>query len=374
MAAVPNESAIHDSLTAWFKKRIDKAQGLSLSPLKQPSTGFSNETYLCEVSFSLEGKARSEEVVVRLEPLGFQIFPEYDLSRQFRIMQCLSATDVPVPRVRWLEEDRSVLGKVFYVMDRVAGEVPSEIPLYHASGVCFDAGPAQRAGMWWSGVETLARIHSLDWERLGLSFLGVPSPGTGPIDRQLDYYERFLGWASRGRPQPILDAALRWLRSHTYKPARVSLCWGDCRLPNLIFRGGRVAGVLDWEMAFLGDPEADLAWWLFMDWHSSEAYGIPRLPGFPDRVETLHRYEELSGQTIKNLTYNEIFAAFRFGVIMLRVAVRMDETGVPMPPDFGSNNPATQRLAALLDLPLPGPPPGPAAGAGQDVITRLSPG
>ena len=70
-------------------------------------------------------------------------------------------------------------------------------------------------------------------------------------------------------------------------PGRVALNWGDARLPNLIFRDDRVAAVLDWEMAFLGDPEADLAWWLFLDWQGCDGYGIPRLDGFPSREQTV---------------------------------------------------------------------------------------
>ena len=142
----------------------------------------------------------------------------------------------------------------------------------------------------------LARIHGLDWKARGLDFLGVPPSGTGPLDRQLDYYERYLEWVREGRPQPVLRAALAWLREHRYVPARVALCWGDSRLPNLMFRDDAVVAVLDWEMAFLGDPEADLGWWLFLDWANSEGYGIPRADGFPGPEETIRRYETLTGR------------------------------------------------------------------------------
>ena len=204
--------------------------------------------------------------------------------------------------------------------------------------------------MWWSGVETLAGIHTLDWEALGLGFLGVPKGGTGPLDQQLDYYERFLRWAQGEEPQPILEAASGWLKENRYVPKRVSLCWGDARLPNLIYRDDRVTGVLDWEMAFLGDPEADLGWWLFLDWHHSEGNGTPRLEGFPEREETVRRYEELTGWQAENLFYNEVMAAFRFGVIMVSLYRNLSERGVA----FGTTNtPTTRRLAGLLDLPLP---------------------
>jgi putative sterol carrier protein len=211
--------------------------------------------------------------------------------------------------------------------------------------------------MWWSGVEMLARIHALDWRALGLAFLGVPGAGTNPLDRQLDYWEGYLRWASPDIPQPILDTALAWLRAGRYVPERIALCWGDSRLPNMILRADRVAAVLDWEMAFLGDPEADLGWWLFMDWASSEGYGFPRLAGFPGVDETIARYEAWSGHAVRHARFQEVFAAFRFGAIMARVAARLRAIGAALPvPDFETNNVCTQRLATLLDLPAPGAP------------------
>ncbi len=347
--------ATHATLTEWVKAKMPSAEHLRLSPLTRPGAGLSNETLLCKLSWREGGVDRSEDLVIRLEPADFLVFPEYDLPRQFQVMQCLGTTDVSVPVVRWLEEDESVLGCQFYVMQRIEGDIASEVPPYHAFGLCFDATPERRARMWWSGVETLARIHALDWKGLGLSFLGVPREATGPLDQQLDYYERFLHWARGEEPQPILEAALRWLKENRFAPKRVTLCWGDSRLPNLIFRNDEVVGVLDWEMAFLGDPEGDLAWWLFLDWQHSEGYGIPRLEGFPGTEETIRRYEALTGCKVENFLYHEVMAAFRFGVIMVKVAQNMRERGIPTPtPDFGSNNPCTQRLATLLNLPPPG--------------------
>lgn len=348
---------IHAALTEWVRARMPSAEHLRLSLPKRPGAGISNETLLCELSWREGGVERSEGLVIRMEPSDFRVFPEYDLARQFRVMQCLGKTDVPVPVVRWLEEDESVLGRPFYVMRKIEGEIPTEVPPYHTFGLCFDATPERRAKMWWSGVESLALIHALDWEGLGLSFLGVPKEGTGPLDQQLDYYDRFFHWTRGEEPQPILEAALRWLRENRFAPKRVTFCWGDSRLPNVIFRDDEVVGVLDWEMAFLGDPEADLGWWIFLDWHHSEGLGIPRLDGFPGREETIRRYEELTGWKVENFFYHEVMAAFRFGVIMASVARNMKESGIPTSAtDMGTNNPSTRRLASLLDLPPPGEP------------------
>jgi aminoglycoside phosphotransferase (APT) family kinase protein len=346
---------LHTKLQAWFAGKVG-APGLILSPLTKPSIGFSNDTLVCHIEYSKGGERRRNDLVLRLEPEGFQIFPEYDLGGQARIMQCLNSTDVPVPNVRWVEDDVSVVGRSFYVMDRIEGEVPSEVPPYHATGVFAEATPGERAAMWWSGIETLAAVHAMDWRNAGLDFLGEPPVNAPPVRQQLRYYERMLDWAEEPvEPQPVLRAAQGWLRDNEPAGGRLALCWGDARLPNVIYRDGRVAGVLDWEMAFLGDPEADLAWWLFMDWFASGGFGLPRLEGMPGPEETVARYEELTGRPVRNLAYYEVFAGMRFGVIMVRVAGMMGSRGMPKPtPDYASNNPVTRRLAEMLGLRAPG--------------------
>jgi aminoglycoside phosphotransferase (APT) family kinase protein len=165
-----------------------------------------------------------------------------------------------------------------------------------------------------------------------------------------------LDWAETpDEPQATLRGALHWLRKNEPPVSNVALCWGDSRPPNIIYHGTEVAAVLDWEMAFLGDPEADLAWWLFMDWFASGGYNLARLAGMPEKEETILRYEKLTGAPVRNLFYNEVFAGFRFGVIMVRVTAMMVHRGLPLPaPDFASNNPATRKLAETLGIRQPG--------------------
>jgi aminoglycoside phosphotransferase (APT) family kinase protein/putative sterol carrier protein len=346
---------LHRRLSRWLRGKYATADEVRLTAFKKPSAGVSNETLMFSVTLREQGQEREERLVARLMPVGSPVFPEYDLVKQFRILECLRQSGVPAPQALWFEGDEDIIGSPFYVMRAVEGVIPSEIPPYHAFGFCLEISPAQRQRLWWSGIETLARIHGLDWRRLGLSFLGVPPEGTGAVDRQLEYYKRFLDWARGERPQPILEAALDWLNRNRYAPRRVALCWGDSRLPNMIFRDQEVAAVLDWEMAFLGDPEADLAWWLFLDWCHSTGYGIPRLEGLSSEEETVARYEKLSGHPVEQLPYQKVMAAFRYGVITLRVARLMLEAKLPIAnEDMETNNVCTQWLARQLDLPPPG--------------------
>jgi aminoglycoside phosphotransferase (APT) family kinase protein len=124
----------------------------------------------------------------------------------------------------------------------------------------------------------------------------------------------------------------------------------------MIFEDFTCRAVLDWEMVTLGDPLQDLGWWLFLDRHHSEGIGVPRLPGFPSREATVARYQELTGTQVDagRLDFYEIFAGFRFAVIMIRLAQLMMHFEIlPMESDYETNNLVTKLLASMLDLPPP---------------------
>ncbi len=342
-------------LARWLQAKMPEARGVAVSGLKRASAGFSNETFFFDAAWQDEEGHKAEPTVLRRQPRDVVLFPDYDLEKQCRIMERLANTDVPVPRVHWFEHDTSVLGSPFYLMSKIDGEIAPEVPPYHSFGLFYDATPERRRNLCLSGLEVAARIHLLDWKRLGFGFLGAPSPATTEaLDRELDYYENFLEWA-REEPQPILQAALDYLRENKFVPERIALCWGDCRVGNMIFDDNdEVVGVLDWEMAYLGNPEADLGWFLFMDWQHSEGYGIPRLAGFPSHEEIVSHWENSTGWKVENIFYHEVLAAFKFGVIMVKVVKNMKANKTPIAEDWDVNNPATRRLASLLELPPPG--------------------
>ncbi len=345
-------------ITKWLEGKLPKASNISLTNLERSGAGFSNETFLFDATWKEGRKKVSQGMVLRTPPKSYPIFPEYALTKQFKVMKALGKTGIPVPKMLWLEEDTSVLGSPFYVMGKLQGVVPPEFPPYHTFGIYFNAKPQERAKMWWGLVENLAKIHQLDWKKRGLSFLGVPKAGTGPVDRQVEYLDMYLNWMKEGDPQPILETALQWLKDNRYTPERVTLCWGDPRLPNMMYNEETcdVVGVLDWEMSFLGDPEADLAWFLFCDWQHSDGYGYPRTEGSPSREETIKRYEEMTGFKTRHILYQEVIAALCFGIIMARICKNFSKMGVAMGDITPTNTVGHQRLAALLNLPAPGAP------------------
>jgi aminoglycoside phosphotransferase (APT) family kinase protein len=344
-------------LIDWLSTRLEDASDLRMSELSGPgATGFSSDTLMFDLAWKQGTRERREELVIRLEPSGFRLFPTYDLGQQFRVLQGLQGTDIPVPRVYWQEEDASVLGTPFFIMAKVDGSVPADSPSYHVDGWVTELEPDGRAAVWWSGLEVLASIHKLDWRALGFDFLDDPSGETTPLGRQLDFYRGYFEWAAQGKSYPTIEAGLEWLqKNRPPEPQPMAFCWGDSRLGNMIFRDKRCVAVLDWEMMTLGNPDQDIAWWLFFDrWHCEPAE-VERLPGFPSREETVERYQEWSGHEVQHLEYYEAFGAMRFSVIWLRVVQLLGELGLlPEEADLDVNNGTTRILADLLDLPPPG--------------------
>lgn len=336
-------------LRDWLTKQLCGAHDVQIGELKWPSkTGFSSDTLMFDAEWTGDGTQRAR-LVARLTPTGFTVFPTYNIAMQYRLMKALGDTDVRVPRMRWLEEDPGVLGVAFLVMDWVDGRVPTDNPPYHIGGWISELAPADRAQLWWSGLEAMARVHRLDWCRRGFDLLAKPGH-TSSLAQQLQEYDAYVEWGIDRSRHPLLERARRWL--HAYRPAdeQVGLCWGDSRLGNQIFHGTQCVAVLDWEMARLGDPVQDLAWWVALDRSFGEGLSVERLPGLPDRHATIARWEELVGRKAHHFEYYEVLALYKFAAIMARVIQQMKYYEVfPADSNMDVNNLATRLLAAALD-------------------------
>src|SRR5205823_3755089 len=138
------------------------------------------------------------------------------------------------------------------------------------------------------------------------------------IDGEIAYWKEYIDFVGR----PIADSAERawaYVGSNVPDDTTVALCWGDARLGNQIFDDDRCVALLDWEMACLSDPVQDLAWFVHFDDVFTEGLGVERLDGIPPREDTIARYEDLTGNSTHNFEYFEVFAAFRFVVILQRL-------------------------------------------------------
>ncbi len=346
---VPRDpGATREVLTTWLRAP-GRLPGAEIAHLETPEySGFSSETLMIDVAHG----GRAEKLAVRVAPVHYQVFPDVRFAEQYRLMRILhERTDIPVPPIRWYEPGDQYLGAPFFVMDRIDGRVPTDMPPYHSGGWVTEIEPAERAAMWWSALEILARLHRLDASELGVGFLDQPEWGTPGLAQRLGYYEHYMNWAYPG-PKPTAEKALDWLkRNMPSEPDPPVLLWGDARIGNVIYSGeGRPAAVLDWETATFGQPEEDLAWFLFLDQHHSEGIYVPRLAGFPSPVETIARYQELIGRPMRHMDYYEILSGFKFTVIMSRVARAMIEWDwLDADSDFPYNNNCSRLLDKILE-------------------------
>jgi aminoglycoside phosphotransferase (APT) family kinase protein len=339
-------------LCAWLRGKLPGARDVTITDLRGPSeTGFSSDTLMFDLHWTAATGTHREPMVARFKPSGFTVFPTYDIARQFHVMRILGErTDVPVPRMRWLEEDAAPLGAPFYVMDRVDGRVPTDNPPYHLGGWLQDLTPDQRAALWWSGLDAMARVHQIDWCALGLAFLQQPASHATLLEQQLHEYDDYVSWGMERDRYPLLARAQAWLAAHRPVDEPVAICWGDSRLGNQIFNGTTCAAVIDWEMVRLGDPVQDLAWWITLDRCFSEGLGVARLAGLPDRAATIARWEALVGRPAQHFDYYEILALFKFTAIMARVSLQlMHYEYLPADSNMDSDNLASQTLRRALD-------------------------
>lgn len=318
--------AVGTALRDWLTSRWPDRRGLEVKDVRLPSQGFSNETWLLDLEWERDGEFKRMPAVLRLQPSELALFPSYDLSLQYRCMERLAGSDIPVPRLFGcaLTDDAAgnPFGRPFYVMEHLPGRTPGENPPYHLAGWLHDLPPARRRAVWLNGVEMMARVNRLDCAAYDFSFLDHRTSGETPLDHQLRDSRAFLVWAeSLAEPYPLLRAALHWLEANRPQGGPIGLCWGDPKLGNCLFDpdDDRCTGLLDWESAHLGNPVDDLAWWIMLDRSLCDGYGFRRLEGLPSRAETIAHWERCSGLSARDLPYYEVFCAFRFALIMARI-------------------------------------------------------
>ncbi|MCW2894966.1 MAG: aminoglycoside phosphotransferase [Actinomycetia bacterium] len=339
------------ALSAWLANRLDDCAGdVVITGISAPaSSGFSNETWIIPASWTdAAGKRLSEEFVVRVEPTEHQVFLEADFGRQHRLISMLDRdTDLPVPPMLWLEEDPGVFGAPFFVMRKVPGAPAPDQPSYNAAGWLADYGPEERHAVWTKAVDMLVRVHQVPVDTV--AFLDRPELGATGFDQEFTAARRYYEWAAAGgRTSRIIEATYDWLERNLPQRRPTALSWGDARIGNMLFADGNVRAVLDWEMASLGGHEMDLGWWLFLDrFHNLLA---PRLDGLGTAEETIARWEAGTGEQALDLEWYEVFAGFRFAIVMKRIAHLAGSDSE----DSERNNPVLHMLARQLDLAPPG--------------------
>jgi aminoglycoside phosphotransferase (APT) family kinase protein len=337
--------ATKETLEGWLAARL-AVPSVAVADLQLPRAGFSNETILATARWTNGDGSHERPFVLRIEPSSHQLFPQSDAMRQARVMQGL-AGEVPVPVVWLAEDDPSVLGAPFFLMDRVEGRIPSDMPSWHERGWTTALSPSERGILYDNGLVALVRLHRVDW-RSTVGFLEPPGEGTA-LDRYLAHVAHWYEWCEPSRrftPESI-DAAMSHVLDHRPDDPGAQVSWGDARVGNMVFDDDlAVAAMLDWEGATIGPVGIDVGWWLMFEEFLCEGQGLPRLEGVPGRQGTIERYEELSGQPVVAIEYYEILAALVFALINSRLADLLISGG-KVDADFAAS--VVTRVTDLID-------------------------
>jgi aminoglycoside phosphotransferase (APT) family kinase protein len=254
------------------------------------------------------------------------------MQREFRVISALAPTPVPVPEAIAFCDDVEVLGAPFYIMEHVDGIVP-----VNADDVAgrFDEG--QRRVLGEELIDTLAHLHAVDPQAVGLGDFGRPQ---GYIERQVRRFTEQMQKV-KTRELPELEELARRLPKAMPLESDHTIVHGDYRLDNsIVNEAGHIAAVLDWEMATLGDPLADLGI-LRMYWRDRGSdgslnatigsAGVITLPGFPTWQEAALRYEQRTGRDLGHLDFYIVLAHFKLAVILENMHARFQAGGTVGP-------------------------------------------
>jgi len=235
--------------------------------------------------------------------------------REYRLLAALADTDVPHARALAVCDDPDLMGGCFYVMEYVGGWSPMGGGGWPAP---FDTDLDARRGLALELVDGIAVLSTVDWEARGLQGFGRPD---GFHERQVDRWMSHLA-AVQFRDIPGIDEAAAWLRTHKPRHYEPGIMHGDYQFANVMFRHGapaRLAAIVDWEMATVGDPLLDLGWviqgWIDPDEDRSTGSYVD-LTGMPTRAELLEHYARRSGRDVDEIDYYVILARFKLAVVL----------------------------------------------------------
>lgn len=326
--AVRDLPTLAKQLAQWLGERMPGASDIRIENLQYPlGAGQSHETILFDAHWREAGEPRQRGLVVRIKPTSFTVYYDDMFIEQYRLMRALHESGrVRVAEPLWFEEDPTLLGAPFFVMEKLAGRVAVSIPSYMEIGWVLEASPEDRARLWENSVRELAAIQSVPLS--SVSFLAGPG-GRGGFEQEWDRWREYLDRISVGRDLPFHRAAWTWLEDRLPANRPPGLVWGDARLGNMMVDDNfEIIAVMDWEQPSLGGALHDLAWWLCHEEMKVHARGGTPLEGLGGRIETIALWEQVTGISTADLNWYEAFAAFKLTCLGVRM---MDLRGISPP-------------------------------------------
>jgi aminoglycoside phosphotransferase (APT) family kinase protein len=324
-------------LARYLDGKLDGVRGTLV--VEQFAKGYSNLSYLL--------RAADREYVLRRPALGAEDGAGARMGREYRLLAKLAKTWARAPHAVLYCEDPEILGAPFYVMNRIRGVI-----LRSRVRGGMELGPERMRRLSENVVDTLAELHALDYS--GLDPTDFPYPE--------DYVKRQLGaWAARYDAAqtddvPALDAVWKWLRAHAPRDSGVALLHNDFKYDNLVLDAPtftRVVGVLDWEVATLGDPLVELgttlSFWVQADDPApfqAMQVGPTHLRGSLRRAQIIERYEKKTGRDVTNVVFYYAFALYKLAVVAQEILRRMRD-GVLTPDGQIGMADRVRRVAAV---------------------------
>ncbi|RBP49120.1 phosphotransferase family protein [Arenicella xantha] len=301
------------TLNPWLKSKVE---GLSGEPaVTQYAGGASNWTYCLSYP--------ERDVVLRRAPAGTKAKGAHDMGREYRLQAALKPVYSYVPTMLAHSDDVSIVGAEFYVMEKVVGLIPrTNLPRNLSMSV------EQHAALCHNALDSLIELHQVDYQSAGLDTL---AKGAGYTQRQIE------GWSHRYQKAktwnvPSGQNVMRWLSDHLPADERICLTHNDFRLDNLVLDTQdptRIIGVLDWELATLGDPLMDLgntlAYWVEADddFFAQKTRRQPtHLPGMLSRQQVVDYYTQKTGFSYENFSFYEVYGLFRLAGIVQQIYYR----------------------------------------------------
>jgi aminoglycoside phosphotransferase (APT) family kinase protein len=297
------------------------------------STGMSSETIILTARWRQDGQPIEQKLVARVAPTAedVQVFPTYRLDHQFEVIRKVAElTDVPVPRVRWLETTGDVLGTPFFVMDYIDGVVPPDVMPYTFGGNWFADAPAeQQRELQDATVGVLAKLHSIPDAEKTFDFLTEGLAGDTALRRHYGWVRSWYDFAvpDIGR-SPLVERTFKWLEDNWPQGVAARepvLLWGDARVGNVLYRDFAPVAVLDWEMVTLGPRELDVAWMIYAHMVFQELTGLAGLPGLPAVMreqDVRATYQRLTGAEMGNLRWFYVYSGVMWACVFMRTGAR----------------------------------------------------
>jgi aminoglycoside phosphotransferase (APT) family kinase protein len=298
----------------WANPHVDLVSG-----------GKSNLTFLLS--------SEAGELILRRPPTGTLLTSAHDMGRESRIQRSLENSNVPVARII-MSDQGGLIDVPCYVMEKVEGYVIRDtVPSGYAESL------SDRQRMTQAFVDTLAALHSVDPEAVGLGDYGRPD---GFMARQIRRWT--TQWEATWVDQvEEIDELGRLLADMVPSQTKAALVHGDFRLDNVVYASddpGRIGAVLDWELSTVGDPLSDVGL-LMLFWRQQGepelplVPGVTHLPGFPQRDDLLARYAATTGADLSDMDFYHAFAHFKFAVVAQGVQARAT-SGAMVGQDFGN--------------------------------------